>query len=150
MQDLALHVLDLVDNALRAGATRIGVRVLEETAADRLRVEITDDGRGMDRETLDRALDPFFSTKPGKPVGLGLALFAQAARESGGSLRVESAPGRGTVLRAVFGLSHPDRKPLGDLTGTMDLLAEAHPRVAFDYDYRIVKEEHSEAQTRGS
>jgi signal transduction histidine kinase len=150
MQDLALHILDLVDNSLRAGATRIGVHVLEDPAADRLTVEITDNGRGMDEGTLARALDPFFTTKPGKPVGLGLALFAQAARESGGGLKVESRPGRGTILRADFSLGHPDRKPLGDLKETMSLLAEAHPQVAFEYDYRIVKEEPSEAQTRGS
>jgi signal transduction histidine kinase len=150
MQDLALHILDLVDNSLRAGATRIGVRVAEDPAADRLRVEITDNGRGMDQATLARALDPFFTTKPGKPVGLGLALFAQAARESGGGLQVESRPGQGTTLRAEFGLGHPDRKPLGDLRQTMGLLAEAHPQVAFAYDYRIVKEKPSEAQTRRS
>jgi len=150
MQDLALHILDLVDNCLQAGATRIAVRLVEEPGADRLTVEIADNGRGMAEETLARALDPFFTTKPGKSVGMGLALFAQAARESGGSLKVESAPGRGTTLRAVFGLGHPDRKPLGDIRETMDLLAESHPQVTFDFDYRIVKEERSEAQTRGS
>jgi signal transduction histidine kinase len=150
MQDLALHILDLVDNSLRAGATRIAVRVVEEPAADRLVVEISDNGRGMNRRSLERALDPFFTTKPGKPVGLGLALFAQAARESGGRLQVDSAPGRGTTLRAEFGLSHPDRKPLGNVEETVSLLAEAHPEVSFDFDYQIVKEEPSEAQTRRS
>jgi len=150
MQDLALHVLDLIDNSLRAGATRVSVRVVETPPADRLLVEIRDNGRGMDRKTLARALDPFFTTKPGKPVGMGLALFAQAARESGGHLEVESSPGRGTSLRAVFVRSHPDRKPLGDISGTLSLLAEAHPQVAFDFDYRIVEEEPSEAQTRRS
>ncbi len=150
MQDLALHILDLADNSLRAGATRILIRIVEKRAADRLEVEISDDGRGMDRRTLARALDPFFSTKPGRAVGLGLALFAQAARESGGQVQVDSSPGRGTTLRAVFGLRHPDRKPLGDLRGTLDLLKQAHPRVTFDFDYRIVEEEPSEAQTRRS
>ena len=150
MQDLALHILDVVDNSLAAGATRIGVHVVEDPAADRLLVEITDNGRGMDRKMRTRALDPFFTTKPGKAVGMGLALFAQAARESGGSLKVESADGKGTTVRAVFGLGHPDRRPLGDLSGTMSLLAEAHPQVAFAFDYRIVKEEPSEAQTRRS
>jgi signal transduction histidine kinase len=150
MQDLALHILDLVDNSLRAGATCISVRVVESPAQDRLLVEIRDNGRGMDRKTISLALDPFFTTKPGRPVGLGLALFAQAARESGGSLSVDSSPGRGTTLRAVFGLSHPDRKPLGDLRGTMGMLAEAHPQVSFDFDYRKRGGGASEAQTRRS
>jgi len=150
MQDLALHLMDLIDNSLAAGATRVAVRLEERPAADRLLLEIADNGRGMDPETTARALDPFFTTKPGKPVGLGLALFAQAARESGGGLEVDSCPERGTTLRAVFGLSHPDRKPLGDLAGTVDLLRQAHPQVAFVFDHTIVEEEPSEAQTRRS
>jgi signal transduction histidine kinase len=150
MQDLALHLMDLIDNSLAAGATRIAVRVEERPAVDRLLVQITDNGHGMDPETLARALDPFFTTKPGKPVGMGLALFAQAARESGGGLQVESSPGGGTILRALFGLSHPDRKPLGDLSGTIGLLQQAHPQVAFVFDHTIVEEEPSEAQTRRS
>ena len=150
MQDLSLHILDLIDNSLAAGADRIAVRVVESPDSDRLLVEIADNGRGMDRKTRARALDPFFTTKPGKPAGLGLALFAQAARESGGSLELESSPGRGTTLRAVFGLSHPDRKPLGDLRGTVGLLQQAHPQVAFVFEHTIVEEEPSEAQTRRS
>ena len=139
MQDIALHLLDLIDNSLRAGATRIGVRVVEDGGADRLCVELEDNGGGMDEDTLARARDPFFSTKPGKPVGLGLALFAQAARECGGALEVSSRPGRGTLLRATFRPSHPDCKPLGDLEGTIRLLEEAHPQVTFDYEYRTAR-----------
>jgi signal transduction histidine kinase len=150
MEDLALHVMDLIDNSLAAGATRIAVRVEERPGADRLLVQIADNGHGMDRETLARARDPFFTTKPGKPVGMGLALFAQAARESGGGLEVESSPGGGTTLRAAFGLSHPDRKPLGDLRGTVRLMEAAHPQVEFVFDHTIVEEEPSEAQTRRS
>ena len=137
MQDIALHILDLIDNSLRAGATRIAVRVLEERAADRLRVELEDNGGGMDEATVARARDPFFTTKPGKPVGLGLPLFAQAARECGGGLEVSSRPGRGTLLRATFRPSHPDCKPLGDLEGTIRLLEEAHPQVVFEFEHRI-------------
>ena len=81
---------------------------------------------------------------------MGLALFAQAARESGGGLEVESSLGGGTTLRAVFGLSHPDRKPLGDISGTIGLLQQAHPQVAFVFDHTIVEEEPNEAQTRRS
>ena len=150
MEDLALHVMDLIDNSLAAGATRIAVRVEERPGADRLLVQIADNGHGMDPETLARALDPFFTTKPGKPVGMGLALFAQAARESGGGLEVESSLGGGTTLRAAFGLSHPDRKPLGNLKETISLLEAAHPQVAFVFDHTIVEEEPNEAQTRRS
>ena len=111
----------------------VGIR--EDRSADRLHILIEDDGRGMDRETLNAAEDPFFSTKNGKPFGLGLSLFAQAARESGGAMQVDSQPGGGTKIRAQFGLTHPDRKPLGDVEKTMVVLQASHPEIEFSFDY---------------
>ena len=98
-------------------------------------MEIQDNGCGMDSETLRRALDPFYSTKPGKRVGLGLPMLAQAAREAGGEMEVRAEPGRGTLIRATFRLSHPDLKPLGDMLATMGTLAFAHPEVAFVFEH---------------
>jgi len=131
MEDLALHVMDIMENSIRAGATRIEVDLRADRTRDRLVVRIRDDGAGMDARTRRRARDPFFTTRGGKRVGLGLALLAQAARESGGALRIRSAPGRGTVILAGFGLSHPDRKPLGDVEGTVAMLRAVHPGVDF-------------------
>jgi signal transduction histidine kinase len=141
MEDLSLHVLDLIDNSIAAGASHVAVQVCEDRRADRLYIDISDDGRGMNRRTLRRAMDPFFSTKKDKPVGLGLSLFAQAARESGGSLSVRSRPGRGTCVRAGFGLGHPDRKPLGDMEKTLRLLRVSHPEILFDYRHTVIDEE---------
>jgi signal transduction histidine kinase len=141
MEDLSLHVLDLVDNCIAAEASFVRVTVQEDHRADRLYIDIEDNGKGMKRRTLERALDPFFSTKQGKPVGLGLALFAQAARESGGEVSVRSRPGRGTTVHAAFGLTHLDRKPLGDLDGTLRLLRTAHPEIVFDFHHTVIDEE---------
>lgn len=134
MQDISLHIMDIIDNSISAGASRVTVDIREDAAADRLYIDMTDNGRGMDGCTLEQALDPFFTTKPGKSAGIGLSLFAQAARESGGSLRIESQPGKGTAIHAVFGLSHPDRKPLGDIPRTLYLLRESHPEIEFSYN----------------
>jgi hypothetical protein len=90
---------------------------------------------------LKRALDPFFTTKRGKPVGLGLSLFAQAARESGGEMEVRSNPRRGTAVHARFGLTHPDRKPLGDLDKTLLVLRASHPEIEFEYSHTVIDEE---------
>jgi len=151
MQDLSLHILDLVDNCLRAEATRVTVEIREDRAGDKLYIDIVDNGRGMDRPTLERVLDPFFTTKAVKAVGLGLPLFAQAARESGGSLRLDSAPGRGTAVHAVFGLSHPDRRPLGDVEGTIQMLQAAHPEIELVYNHTTSGEEVAhETETRRS
>jgi len=139
MDDLSLHVLDIVENAIAVDASHVAVRLIEDRADDVLTLEIVDDGRGMDPETRARALDPFYTTKPGKRVGLGLPLLAQSAREADGELSVESRPGLGTTIRAVFRLSHIDRRPLGDMATTMRVLEATHPEIEFSYVKSVVK-----------
>ena len=136
MEDLSLHVLDVAENALAAGADRIEVRILEESKGNALSIEIKDNGFGMDEETASQALDPFYSSKPGKRVGLGLPLLAQAARETGGSIEIKTMPGQGTVVRATFRPDHPDLKPMGDMLETMAALACGHPQVVFVFEHR--------------
>jgi K+-sensing histidine kinase KdpD len=137
MEDLSLHVLDVAENALAAGAGRVDVRLIEDSAGDALRLEIEDDGHGMDKVTAARALDPFYTSKSSKrvSVGLGLPLLAQAAREAGGEMELRTAPGKGTLVGATFQRSHPDLKPTGDMLQTMAILACAHPHVRFAYQH---------------
>ncbi len=137
MEDLSLHVLDIAENAVRAEAKRIEIVVDEDLDNNMLAVEIVDDGRGMDGETLKRAMDPFFTTKKAKRVGLGLSLLAQAASQSGGRMEVGSQPGRGTKIRATFEYDHPDRKPLGDMTQTLTTLIVGNPDVDVVYEHRV-------------
>jgi signal transduction histidine kinase len=134
MEDVSLHVLDIAENALRAGARHVFIRLEQNRRDDRLVLEVTDDGEGMDEETQKRAADPFFTTKPAKKVGLGLPLLAQAAEESGGGLEVQSRPGRGTRVIATFGLSHIDRRPLGNIQETLRCLEATHPEVCFRFE----------------
>ena len=136
MQDLSLHMLDIVENSLRSGSKLVEISVVEDMERDLLALEIQDDGRGMAPEKAARAADPFFSTKPGRRVGLGLALLAQAARESGGEFDVSSRPDAGTTIRATFQHSHPDRKPLGDIAATLHALVAGNPDVDFVYEHR--------------
>ncbi len=135
MQDISLHVLDIVENSIRAGASEVKVVVFEDREEDMLKVEIEDDGHGMDEETLRNAADPFFTSKEEKRVGLGIPLLAQAASEGGGRFEITSEKGGGTKITAIFTWSHPDRKPLGDLDGTMQLLKFTHPEISFLYAY---------------
>lgn len=135
MEDLSLHILDIVENSLRADARNVDVKVTESQKDDTLILEVNDDGDGMDEETVRQAVDPFFTTKRGKKVGLGLAFLAQAAREAEGKLEVESTKGRGTKVIATFKLSHIDRKPLGNLEETVKCLRLAHPEVGFRFEH---------------
>jgi anti-sigma regulatory factor (Ser/Thr protein kinase) len=131
MEDLSLHILDIAENSISASAQRIEIRIDEDQAEDLLTLEISDDGRGMDEQMLKKALDPFFTTRKTRRVGLGLSLLAQAARESGGTMDVTSQPQKGTSVRATFRLSHPDCKPMGDIAQTMHTLVVAHPEIDF-------------------
>lgn len=136
MEDLSLHVLDIAENAVAAGARMVDIRIAEDEQADLLTIEIEDDGKGMDVETLRRATDPFFTTKEGKKVGLGLSLLSEAARESEGEVKISSDVGRGTMVRATFKRSHIDLKPLGDMGQTLRALIAGNPGVRFTYAYR--------------
>ncbi|MDH4198436.1 MAG: ATP-binding protein [Candidatus Aminicenantes bacterium] len=135
MEDLSLHILDVVENAVAAGATRVRIAVNENEKRDFLTIRVADNGRGMRGEVRERALDPFFTTGR-KRTGLGLPLLAQAARQSDGELALESAPGRGTKVVARFRYSHLDRQPLTKMAQTMLTLVVGHPEVEFGYRHR--------------
>ena len=136
MEDFSLHLLDIAENALTAGASRIEIRIIEQVEENIMRIEIKDNGCGMDEQTAKQVLDPFYTTKPNKRVGLGLPLLAQAAREAGGNIEIKTAPGRGVEIHATFQLNHPDLKPLGDVMETMGTLACTHPQVQFIFEHR--------------
>jgi len=143
MEDLALHILDIARNGVEAGATRVEIRVDEDAGADALRIVVADNGRGMDAATANRAVDPFFTTRETRIVGLGLPLLRQAAEAAGGSLTVDSAPGAGTRVTASFSLSHIDRAPLGDVETTVLVLLASHPDIDLDWTHRRGGREYS-------
>lgn len=122
MKDLSLHILDIVQNSIRAKATLIGIEIDEQPDENRLIITITDDGTGMSPEQLKRAIDPFFTSRTTRKVGLGLSLFKQNAEMTGGSFSIESELGIGTKVTAIFGLNHLDRPIMGDLVGTLLIL----------------------------
>lgn len=134
MRELSLHILDIVQNSLAAGANRICIRIREDTAGDRLVIEIEDNGCGMNDEQIKRALDPFYTTRKTRRVGLGLSLLQANAQACGGDLAISSTPGCGTVVRADFQLSHIDRVPLGDIVATLITLLSGWPDIHFIYE----------------
>jgi hypothetical protein len=134
MEDLSLHILDVVENSTAAGATLVEIRIREDREQDRLVITIRDNGRGMSPEMVARVRDPFTTTRTTRRVGLGLALLDQAAREADGALDVRSSPGRGTEVVASFRHGHIDRRPLGDMAATMVSLLLGNPGVDFVYE----------------
>ncbi len=137
MRELALHILDLTQNSLRAGAQLIEVEILEDVGLDSLVITIRDDGCGMEQALLERVLDPFTTTRTTRKVGLGLPLLRMAAERSQGKLSISSTPGQGTVVTASFQHSHIDRMPLGDMPGTMLVVMASNPTVDVVYRHRV-------------
>jgi len=133
MQDLSLHILDIVENSTAADATLVEVTILQDRERDLLEITVRDNGRGMDEEMVKRVRDPFVTTRTTRRVGLGISLLEQASREAEGSFDIRSAPGRGTTVNATFRLTHIDRKPLGDMGATMVSLIMGNPDVDFLY-----------------
>jgi anti-sigma regulatory factor (Ser/Thr protein kinase) len=136
MEDLSLHVLDIAENSIAAGAKRVDIRVRESRREDLLSIEIIDDGHGMNEETLQKATDPFFTTRTTRRVGLGLSLFEQAAKRAGGEFKIASSPGVGTKVTGVFRHSHVDRQPLGDMGQTLLALIVGNPQIEVSYLHR--------------
>jgi hypothetical protein len=127
MRDLSLHLLDIIQNSLKAGASRIEVRIDADLSRDRLSLQVIDNGSGMDTDLLSRVTDPFVTTRTTRSVGLGIPLFREAATITGGSFTIDSTPGIGTKLQAEFVLSNVDRLPLGDLADTFVGLVLSDP-----------------------
>lgn len=133
MEDLSLHILDIVENSVAADADIIEIRITENTERDLLSVEVFDNGIGMDDETVRKVLDPFYTSKTVRRFGLGLPLLSEAAKAANGFLSITSKKGEGTKLRADFQHSHIDRKPLGDISQTIFTLVMGNPETDFVY-----------------
>ncbi len=140
MKELSLNILDIAENSVKAGATLITVSLTQ--AGNVLTIEITDDGCGMDAETVRRVTDPFYTTRTTRRVGLGLPLLKLEAEQTGGTLTVTSRTaaqcpdGHGTTVRATFHTDHIDCMPLGDVTATLVTLIQGHPQEELAFSHR--------------
>lgn len=141
VEDLCFHLLDLVQNSVAAGARNISLNVVESGQRDRLTLEVADDGRGMDRQTLDKVQDPFFTSKSFKKVGLGIPLLKATAQLCHGDFRITSRVGRGTRVRARLQKSHVDCPPLGNLEETLLSLLVSLDALNIQFIYRSDKGE---------
>jgi anti-sigma regulatory factor (Ser/Thr protein kinase) len=137
MKDLSLHVLDIVQNALAAGAEQVRILVEESVPRNCLVIAVEDNGKGMSQDVLDRVTDPYFTTRTTRKVGLGIPLLKQNAEQCGGGLLIESAPGRGTRLVAEFVRDHIDRPALGDMPGVVAMLSGINQDRDFIYHHRV-------------
>lgn len=131
MRELSLNVMDIVQNSVSAGATLIRINVTESVTRDILTISVIDNGCGMTPEQTASVIDPFYTTRTTRKVGLGVPLFKMEAEMTGGNFEIQSEKGKGTVLSATFKPSSVDMIPLGDINGTVKLLISCNPQIDF-------------------
>lgn len=142
MKEIALHILDIAQNSISAGASCVDIEIMEAPDKDELIIVIEDNGRGMTREMVDRVSDPYYTSRTTRKVGMGIPLFKHNAEQAGGSLEIISEAGTGTRLTARFCRSHMDCPPIGDIAGVVSMLAGANPGLDFKYRHNIGKSEY--------
>lgn len=142
MKEISLHILDIVQNSIVAGASRIGLDLVESEKEDRLWFRITDNGCGMTAERVEAVMDPFTTSRKTRKVGLGIPLLKMAAEQTGGGICLSSEVGKGTVIEATFGYRHIDRQPLGDMAETMLGLITSHEAIDFRYRHQVEEAEY--------
>jgi hypothetical protein len=137
MRELSLHILDIVENGIAAGADCIGIEVEEARKEDQLTIVVRDNGSGMPIKKRDNINDPFITSRTTRKVGLGLSLLSAATERCDGTLRVDTQPDKGTEVAATFRYNHIDRAPLGDMAATVTSLIIGNPGIDFVYSHRI-------------
>ena len=143
MRELSLHILDIVENGITAGADCIHIEVNESRTDDKLTIIIRDNGRGISSEKLARITDPFVTSRTTRRVGLGLSLLAAAAERCDGKMAVRAGNAGGTEVTVAFQYSHIDRAPMGDMASTLSTLMMGNPQIDFVYKHAVDNNEFS-------
>ncbi|MGL6174018.1 MAG: ATP-binding protein [Cellulosilyticaceae bacterium] len=133
MRDLSLHILDIMQNSIRAEATEIVLAVEEDKEKNILKIKIKDNGKGMEEEMKNHITNPFVTSRTLRKVGLGIPLLKQTCEECEGELKVESQKGLGTMIEATMQYNHINRLPLGKIEQTLTNLIMAKPEIHYIY-----------------
>ena len=135
MRELSLNVMDVAQNSVRAEADLVKIIVTESDRGDNLTISISDNGCGMTDEQVQQVIDPFFTTRSTRKVGLGVPLFKLSAEQTGGSFDIQSKVGVGTTTTASYVKSSVDMTPLGDINDTVKILIQCNPDIDFVFTH---------------
>jgi hypothetical protein len=141
MDEISSHIMDIAMNAITAKAKHIEISISADPKKALLTLFFKDDGVGMDSAMIERVQDPFFSTKTGKKVGLGIPLLKGTAETTGGTFSLTSEVAHGVEIRASFRLNHPDLPPMGKLKDTILVLVVGNPDIDFLFKYIVNEKE---------
>ncbi|MCX7985361.1 MAG: ATP-binding protein [Bacteroidales bacterium] len=129
MENIALHMLDIVQNSIEANASRIYIEIEKDTTKQKLCITISDNGRGMNKEEIAKVLDPFYTSRTTRKVGMGLSLLKQQVDQTGGCLQIISEQNKGTSTKFCFNLSHIDCPPMGNFEDSISTFITVNPDI---------------------
>jgi len=132
--EISLNILDIAQNSIKAKASLIEI-ILDNDTSNALSITIRDNGCGMTGDMIHQVIDPFYTTRTTRKVGLGIPFFRSAALMTGGTFTIDSVPSSGTTITAVFHTDHIDCMPLGDITNTILILITMNEAIDFIYTY---------------
>ena len=135
MKELSLHILDIVQNSVRAKATIIEIQITEDLEENIFEILIKDNGKGMEQELIDKVKNPFATTRTTRKVGLGIPLLLEACKRCNGNLEIQSEKEIGTTVRAYFDHNHIDRAPIGDIVNAITMLLLSSPEIRYIFTY---------------
>jgi hypothetical protein len=141
MKELSLNILDVAENSVKAGASLTQILLTEQ--GDTLTLEIVDDGCGMSEDVVRSVVDPFYTTRTTRKVGMGIPLLKLACEQTGGNLSISSTTqeadpeNHGTHVTATFYTNHIDFTPLGDVSASILTLIQGHPDTDFLFRHQV-------------
>ena len=131
MKELALNILDISQNSIKAKSSEISLSIHESEKSNKLEIEIKDNGTGISEDMLKTIDDPYTTSRTERNIGMGIPLLKYHAELAGGNIQIKSRMGEGTCLKAIFQKDHIDRQPMGDLAGVIRILLASDPSVNF-------------------
>ena len=137
LQDIAMYILDIGNNSIRADASVINITFTESVLHDRCTLIIKDDGCGMSDKQLEQVRDPFFTTRDTRKVGLGMSFLDQLATQCNGELLIDSKINEGTQMKLSYQKSHLDAPPVGDVASSLITLIQANDKIDYLFRYEL-------------
>lgn len=136
MEDLAMHVLELLMNSLEHNASRIEIFIYSSEAKNRIYFKISDDGDGMALDMSVKAVDSFVTTRTTRKVGMGLAFMKSLCDYTNGSYHIKSKLNEGTSISFDVQKDHIDLPPLGDMGEMVMFAFVKKPDISLRFEYK--------------
>jgi len=136
MKTIDLHIIDIIHNSIKAGASEIIIRLTVSEKDNSILLSIEDNACGISEEMLEKIRSEFYSSRKERNVGMGLALLNFQATQTGGYFDISSQICKGTKVVAKFVKNHIDCQPIGDIAGCVSSFICQFENINFSFEFQ--------------